>query len=190
MVIKLTILEALEPFLSKPFEKLHLAEISRMLKEPHPTVRQWLNLLEKKGILKKQFQGRLTLYSLQLENQNIVDYLAIAEKNKLVRNCEKFLVLKELVYYINSNLKEEVKALIFGSAAEAFNKAEDIDLLIIGKMENNKFRAFSDRFNKELHTINLSSITKVSKSLKEEIIKKHLLLNGTEDFIRWMIWHH
>ena len=188
MVKKLTILETLEPFLSKPKEKLHLSSISREIKEPHPTVRQWLNLLERKGVLIKQFQGRLTLYSLNLENPNIVDYLVISEKSKLIRNCEKWLTLKELVNFINSNFGEDIKVLVFGSATESFNSAKDIDLLLIGKMNKKLSEDFAKRLNKELHIINVKTLNKVSNSLKQEIIKKHLLIKGSEDFIKWFLW--
>jgi len=186
MVKKLTILKVIEPFLIRPHEKLHLAFISREIKEPHPTVRQWLNTLEKKGVLKKQIKGRLSMYSLNLENVNIIDFLTIAEKNKLIEFCDKYLKLKELVHVIHS--LENIEALIFGSASEDFNKAEDVDLLIIGDSDKKKIKEFINRFNKEIHIVNLSNLNKVSTSLKEEIIKKHLILRGSEEIIRWMLW--
>ncbi len=187
MVKKLTIYHVLEPFLVKPFEKLHLANISREINEPHPTVRQWLNTLEKKAVLKKEHRGRQTLYSLNLQNPNIIDYLVISEKNKLIKKCEKWLVLGEIVYYINKNLKDG-KVLIFGSAAESFNKAKDIDILVIGKEGNIDLKNFARKLNKELHIIQINNLAKVTKSLKIEIIKKHLLIKGSEDFVRWMLW--
>lgn len=189
MVKKLTIYHVLEPFLVKPSERLHLADISREINEPHPTVRQWLNTLEKKGVLKKEHQGRLTLYSLNLQNPNIIDYLTISEKNKLIKKCEKWLVLGEIVSYISKNLKEDVKVLIFGSATESFKTAKDMDILVIGKDDNLKgLRNLAKKLNKELHIIQLNSLAKVSKSLKIEITKKHLLIKGSEDFVRWIIW--
>ena len=188
MVRKLTIYHALEPFLSRPYDKLHLADISREIKEPHPTVRQWLNALENKGVLIKGHQGRLTLYFLNLENPNIIDHLAISEKNKLIKECEKLVVLGELIGYIHKTLNENAKALIFGSAAQSFNAANDVDLLIAGKTDTKSIQGFAKRLNKEIHIIQVSNLEKVSRALKNEIIKKHLLINGSEDFVRWMIW--
>lgn len=186
MVKKITIYIALEPFLTKPNEKLHLAQISRELKQPHSTVRQWLNALERQGSLKKQYQGRLTLYSLNLESPSIIDYLVVAEKNKLIRYSESTPLLAEIVSFIHANYKGN--CLIFGSAAERFKNAEDIDLLIIGYEETKPLKKFAARLNKEMHIINVSGLDKVSKSLKAEIVKKHLLIRGSEDFVRWMIW--
>ncbi|MBR9691768.1 hypothetical protein GOV06_03190 [Candidatus Woesearchaeota archaeon] len=188
MVKKLTILNVLEPFLSKPKEMLHLAEISREIKEPHPTVRQWLNLLEKKGVLRKLHKGRLTLYLLNHENRNIIDYLTIAEKHALIRKCEKEPLLKELNHFIQSNLNENAKCLVFGSAAVSIKTANDIDLLIIGKAEEKAIKNFAKQINKEIHIINVKRLDLISKSLKKEIIKKHLILKGSEDIIRWFIW--
>jgi len=187
MVKKLTILE---PFLSKPHEKLHLAEISRDVNEAHPTARLWLNALEKKGVLKKEHKGRLTLYSLNLQNQNIIDYLVIAEKNKLIRKCQEEVVLGELVSNLNKKLNENVKVLIFGSAVESFNAAHDVDLLVVGKTETKPIKKLAKRLNRELHIIQVNSLKKISEALRIEIIKKHLLIKGIEDFIGWMIWQH
>ncbi len=184
MVKKVTIYSALEPFLIKPREKLHLADISREINQPHPTVRQWLNYFEEKGVLNKEKKGRLTLYSLNLGNPNIFDYLVIAEKNKLIKKNEKWPVLAELVSYIN-NLN--INAAIFGSAADSFNSANDIDILVVGKFDVKELKKFSKKLNKELHIINVNSFEKISNSLRIEVIKKHLLIKGSENFVRWMV---
>lgn len=188
MVKKVTIIDALEPFLSNPRESLHLAYISKQLKKSHPTVRKWLNTLEKKGILKKGFKGRLTLYSLNLDNQNIVEYLIIAEKTKLIKKCEEDFILKELVYFITLNFSENTKTLIFGSSVDSFRKANDIDLLVTGNVEEKNLKDFSKKFNKEIHIIKVASLDKISEALKKEIIKKHLIIKGDEEIVRWMLW--
>ena len=185
MVNKLTILECLEPFLTKPTETLHLADIARLTNTPHPTLRLWLNNLEKQGILRKTYKGRLTLYELNLDN-NIIDYLTIAEKNKLIKICEKHLILKELTNFIQKNTNRN--AIVFGSSADNFNKANDIDLLITGRIDKKKLKEFSKKFNKEIHLINVKNLNKISKSLKQEIIKKHLIIKGSEQILRWMLW--
>ncbi len=188
MVKKITIIDALEPFLSRPKQELHLAEISRIIDEPHPTVRQWLNSLHNRGVLLKESKGRLTLYKLHLNNYSILDYLVIAEKNRLITKCENSLLLKELANSLIENLDESAMCLVFGSASEDFDKAGDIDLLIIGKTDETKIKKISSRLNKELHIITVPKLAKVSNALKEEIIKKHLIIQGSESILRWMIW--
>ena len=179
---------ALEPFLTKPRESLHLAEISRELKQPHPTVRQWLNALEMEGILRKSFKGRLTLYALNTENPLLVDYLVIAEKEKLILKTNEQLLLQELRQFIHEHAEEKDKTILFGSAAEDVKKAGDIDLLTVGSLSSEIFRKFSKKINKEVHVIHVNSLGSVSAALKAEIIKKHLLIEGAEQCIRWMVW--
>lgn len=188
MVTKITIMGVLEPFLSQPKESLHLANISKSIKEPHPTVRQWLNLLEEKGILKKTFKGRLTLYSLNTEHPNIIDYISLTEKNKLIKKCEKELIIKEIVEFAYKTFDENTKVLIFGSATENANKANDIDLLVIGKTHREEIESFAKKINKEIQTIEVKNIKQITDTLKKEIIKKHLIIKGSEEIIRWMLW--
>lgn len=190
MVNKITIMDVIEPFLNKPHEKLHLAQISKTIHEPHPTVRQWLNLLENKGVLKKQYQGRLTLYSLNLENKNIIDYLLIAEKNRLIKRCEEWLLLGELVNFLQRNANENTQVLIFGSAAEYKSLPNDIDLLVIGDIDTAKVKDIGSRLNKELHIINVKKSTAISKALKQEIVKKHLIIKGSENILGWLLWQN
>ncbi|MBN2458773.1 helix-turn-helix transcriptional regulator [Candidatus Woesearchaeota archaeon] len=187
MVIKVTD-NALQAFLAKPKEKLHLADISRKIKVPHPTARQWLNKLEKAGVLLKEHKGRLTLYSLKMEGPNIIDYLAIAEKQELIKKCNESLIIKELASELHKSLPENTKAIIFGSAAESPAKAQDIDLLVTGTADEKAIRALGKKLNKEIHLIAVKSLSQVTKALKEEIIKKHIIIRGTEDILRWMIW--
>jgi DNA-binding transcriptional ArsR family regulator len=187
MVNNITI-DILEPFLENPDEKLHLSDIARKIKAPHPTARLWLNQLERKGVLKKEYKGRLTLYSLKKDLPCLMDYLAIAEKKKLIRKCEESLILKEVSCSLQQSLPENTKAIIFGSAAQNPAKAEDIDLLITGECDESEIRKLSKKVGKEIHLVNVRNLQQVTITLKQEIIAKHLLLKGTEDILRWMQW--
>lgn len=190
MVQKITISNAniLEPFVSNPKEKLHLALISRYLGVPHPTLRRWLNEYEKKGILKKSFQGRLTLYSLNYENPLLIDYLASSEKNRLIARCEDDLRMKEIVQSMHNITGAGVKVIIFGSSIQNLDKANDIDILVLGSIELKLIKNLSKKINKEIHLIALKNLNNVSESLKTEIIKKHLIVKGLEDVVRWLFW--
>lgn len=170
MVSKLTRHEALIPFTTRPFDSLHLSEIARELKQPHPTVRLWLNHLEQKGVLKKEYKGGLTIYGLNHSHANIVDHLAIAEKLKLTTNCEKYPTLAELCRNPNDIM------IIFGSSAINFKTAKDIDLLTT--------KPFSFR---KAHVITVKYLENTSEALRKEIVKKHLILSGSEIVIRWML---
>ena len=174
MVKKITILKALEPFLTKPEEKLHLASVSKEIKEPHPTVRLWLNELEKRGILKKQHQGRLTLYCLNDQSPNIVEFLVMAEKGKLTEKCEKWPLLGELVYFMHRNMDEDSKMLIFGSSADSFASANDLDILIVGKSDF-MLTSFAKRLGYDTHIINV----KITSSVHYRINPVNIIFNNS-----------
>ncbi len=188
MVQKITMLSVLEPFLSRPFFGLHLADISREIKQPHPTVRQHLNDLEKRGVLKKSIKGRLTIYSLNFDNPLIVHYLSICENSKMITVSERYLILKEMVLFLNLNLSEQNTAVIFGSAVRDIKRANDIDLLVCGKSGIEKMvDVFAEKINRKIHVVNVSSLGCVSPALKEEILKKHLIVQGTDVVVKWLI---
>ncbi len=187
MVKKGTIWADLEPFINSR-EFLHLADLSRKLKKPHPTLRKHLLFFEKQGILTKEIKGRLTLYKLNFSNPLIIDYISLAEKEKLLEKCKNNLVLKELVDFLHKTLDEENKALIFGSSTENIKNANDIDLIITGKIKfKEKIKDFEKKFGLEIHLINVENLKGINEALKKEIIKKHLIVQGSEEIIKWLI---
>ncbi len=183
MVKNITILSVLEPLLFKE-EWIHLAEISRKLKMPHPTARIYLNNFEKEGVIIKQIKGRLTLYKLNYFNPLIIDYITLVEKNKLIKNCLNEIILKEITSFLN---KLTNTILIFGSASINIKKAKDIDLMIIGDFDKQKFKDFEKKYNLKFHLINLKKLDEINQSLKEEIKKKHLIIQNSEEIIKWML---
>ena len=62
----------LKPFLNFSDSGKHLSEISRILQEPHSTIRRYLNDFVKQNILKKINKGKLTIYSLNKENPLVI----------------------------------------------------------------------------------------------------------------------
>ena len=187
MEIKSTIWSYLEPLLYSK-ESLHLADISKKLNKPHTSVRKYLNFFEKQGVLIKDLKGRLTLYKFNYSFPLLVDYFVIVEKEKLIKKCKKDLLMNEVVYFLHKNLKEHNKALIFGSAVENANKANDIDLLITGKTNFEKnLEQFKKKFNVKIHLINVKKLKEVTEALKIEIIKKHIIVHGSEEIVKWLI---
>jgi predicted nucleotidyltransferase len=184
MVKKLTKYSYLEPFLNTR-EILHLAEISKKLKQPHPTTRIYLNYFEKKGILKKESKGKLSLYKLNLSNNFLINYLAIIEQEKLLKKISDDLILNEVSsYFINNSTNQKI--LIFGSAVDNSKKANDVDILVIGKI-NIKLKELENIINKKIHLINVLNFKEIKSSLKEEILNKHLIIKGAEEISKWLV---
>jgi len=141
----------------------------------------------KNQVLAKQIKGRLTMYRLNYANPLIIDFIQITEKEKILNKCQKELLIREVVSFIHED-SERNKVLIFGSAAEDMKKANDIDLLIIGKSKiKDKLKLLKNNLNLEFHIINAEKFEDINKSLKNEIINKHIIIEGLEEFTRWMI---
>ena len=77
--------------------------------------------------------------------------------------------------------------MIFGSAAVEPKKANDIDLLIIGDIKKEKIKEFEKKFQIHIHLINIDKLENITETLRKEIIKKHLIIQASEDIVRWMI---
>lgn len=76
--------------------------------------------------------------------------------------------------------------IIFGSTVENINKAEDLDIIII-KGNNINFDFIEKKLNKKVHAISINNFDEINLSLKEEIRKKHLIINGTEEVVKWLL---
>ncbi|HJX49894.1 MAG TPA: hypothetical protein VJ438_00355, partial [Candidatus Nanoarchaeia archaeon] len=116
----------------------------------------------------------------------LLDYLVLAEKEKLIAQCQKDLILKEIVGFLHELLNHENKALIFGSATINARKARDIDMLITGKFEESKIKELEKRINIEFHLINTKDLNFVTPTLKKEILNKHLIIQGSEEIVKWL----
>lgn len=181
MVKKVSIWLTLEPLLN--FESVHLAKISRKLKKPHTTVRKQLAIFEKIGLIEKEKKGRQTFYRLR-RNPLLIDYLTIIEKERLIKRCKEELVLKEIVEFLHSFNNPVI---LFGSAVNSVKKARDIDLLVIGKFNKERLKDLEKKLNLKFHIIGISSLKGISETLKREVIKKHLIIQGSEEWIKWLI---
>lgn len=181
MVKKVSIWFTLEPLLYS--EEKHLAEISKQLKKPHTTVRKQLAVFETIGLVDKRKKGRQTFYKIK-QTPLLLDYLTIIEKERLLTRCKEELVLKEIVGYIH---KFNNSALIFGSAVNSVRNARDIDILVIGKFNKKDIQILEKKLNVKFHLINVKNLKEINKTLKEEIKKNHLIIQGSEVFIRWLI---
>ncbi len=172
----------LEPFLTSR-EQLHLLDISRKIEENHTTVRKYLNDFEKLGLLKRVNKGRLTMYEINFDFSLWIDFIVVAEKDKLIRRCIENLLFKELVSELHKLTNKAL--IIFGSASDDFKEAGDIDIISLDKKLSVK--AIEKKFDLDIHLHYVSSLKKISKTMKREILKKHLIINGSEDIVKWLV---
>ena len=158
--------------------------IAKKKKLNQKTTANFLNKLEREAILKSKKQGKNRLYSLNLENREIVKNFIIAvEHLRAINFYKNNLLIKE----ISEKIQDQIKgiAIIFGSYAKGIQKQDsDLDILIIGKCNEKEI-------NKTSRTYKIEISLKIYTTLKydiltKEVIKDHIIIENAEQFI-WEI---
>jgi len=185
MVRKVTKTKVISLFLNDYSRRYYLREMASLLNKPHQTITPYLDRLVKEGILIKNQRGKIVEFEMNFKNKRIYDYLVIAEKDKLIEHLAKEQILSVLYeklydFFIDGTF------VVFGSSANKIQKGSDIDLLVITKKNvSAKIKEFEEVYNKKIHKIQVTSIDKLDLSFVKEVYKKHLILNNTEDIIRF-----
>jgi len=183
MVDKVTKWLYLEPLLFCD-DWVHLSEISKRLGKNHSVVRQYLGEFEKQGFVKKLQRGRMSMYRINLDSPFIVDVFVLVEKERLLSRG-KDLIVKEVVGFLHGNF-EKSDVIIFGSFVDNPRKANDVDILVVGNSKV-KFNGLGKNINKKVHLVSVKDLGKISDVLREEIRKGHLIVQGSEKVVRWLI---
>ncbi len=92
--------------------------------------------------------------------------------------------MKEIVDFLH---KLNNPIIMFGSAVDSVKKARDIDLLVIGKLNKKEIEYLEGKLNLRFHLLNVKNLKEINETLKEEIKKKHLIIQGSEWLIKWLI---
>lgn len=183
MVKKITKNNILKLFLDDYNKSFYLRELAKLLSKPHQTIKPKLDELYNDNILLKKRRGKILEFSLNTKNKILIEHLSIAEKEVLIDKLNSDALIKVLYEKIERYFNES-SFIIFGSATIK-NDYEDIDLICIGKSKIEKdIKDFEDTYSKKIHFIKIDSIEKIKKALREEIYKKHIILNDTEKILR------
>lgn len=182
MVRKITKWHLLIPFLGDYQRHLILADMERELGVSHQTLRKYADSLTKKGIFVEEQKPRNVLYSINRENPMVLNYLSAAEKIVLEETLEKSMLLKRL-YEMLSPYMGEVNLLVFGSSASG-RTGEDIDLLAVGRKSiKEPASRFEKTYGKKIHLVSSGDFP-AGRTFFKEIMKKHLIFNGFDAFIK------
>lgn len=164
LITSRTRVKILTLFLANPEREFYLRDISRRLKENTNSVRRELAKLEDAGILKSRREGNLKYYSVNMENP-------IYDELKSI-----FLKTEGLGDEIRKKLNKAggiEKAFIYGSFASGEEKlTSDIDLMIIGKVDQDKLseimRRLEDKLSREINYSVFSSKEFESRKKKKD----------------------
>ena len=178
-------IQVFEEFLRDFNLKLTGSFIAKKKKLNQKTVSNYLNQLEKENILKSKMQGKNKLYSLNLNNKEILKNFIIAiEHLRTINFYKKHLLIKEISEKIQPLIKGTV--IIFGSYVKNTQKQNsDLDILIIGKCNEKEINKISKIYKIR---INPKIYPKLEKDiLIKEVIKNHIIIKNTEQFIEEII---
>lgn len=185
MVKKITKTGIIAQFVSDYSRKYYLRELAVLLQKPHQTIKPYVETLVREGILFKNYRKNIVEYYLNLKNKQVCDYLVIVEKERLIEKLEEEPVLKVLYEKFSPHFSEGT-FVIFGSSINKIEKGSDIDLLIVGKTNINKIiNEFQEVYNKKVHKVQIKDLEKLTSTLTKEIYKKHLILNNSEQIVRF-----
>jgi len=184
MVRKITPSKIIGLYLNDYNRRYYLRELACLLKKSHQTIKPYLKTLIKGEVLIENKRKNITEYNLNFKNKKIYDYLTIAEKEKLIRRLEQDTLLKILFEKLSIYFQDNT-FIIFGSAVDKTKNKSDIDLLVIGKKKCKQIKNFEEIYNKKIHKIQITNIEKLTSTLIKEIFKKHLILNNTEQIVRF-----
>lgn len=146
------------------------------------TVANYLNMLEKKGIVKSRFLGRNKIFSLNLGNDEItMNFIMAAEHLKTIEFLDKQLVVKAICSRIKKHIKGT--AAIFGSYAKGIQKkSSDLDIFVVGKADEDEIEKVAEMYNIKID-IKIYKTQINPDILVKEVIKDHVIIKNTEAFV-------
>lgn len=164
---------------------IHGSYIAKKNSLNQKTVSNILNSLEKENILRFEREGRNKIYFLNKENplsKYFVQLIEIEKKAEFIQRNKKLEKMFNSLLKISNGI-----LIVFGSYAKGNNKKDsDLDLLIIGKIE--EVKDIEESFGIEINVVNFDKKKFDKKdNFVKEVLENHIVLKGVEDFVN-LIW--
>ncbi len=185
MILNKNLVKILGSFSDDYNKRIYGRDISKKLRINQKTISNLLNKLEKDNILKFSIEGKNKYYYFNKFNPNIRDIIKLIEIQRKIEFFERYKKYRELFDKLDKRAKGIL--IIFGSYADfSANKKSDLDVFVIGKIDD--IKDLEQLYNIKLNIvkINEKDFNKEAIIVKE-IIKKHIILKGEDEFIR-LIW--
>lgn len=185
------IFEILTLFSSDLKIKLHGRKIASLINANQRTTLLNLNKLEESKILNSKTNGKNKEFSLNLEYELTFQLLNMTEQYKFIKLQEKHFFIYALIRDLKKIIDEPI--MIYGSYAnQTQTKHSDIDILIVGKPPKKEAEDIIKMSTVKVHFVNLSKKDFIDGLKKNEpymksIVKKHIIPQGAEEFIKWRL---
>ena len=174
-------MEILE-YMARDIEKgYHASGIAKALKLNQKTVSNYLNKLQKQGMLAVKTEGRNKLFYFQ--RFNIKPILLNIETGKTLRFMRKHTAIEDIMRKLD--LK---KSMIFGSYAKGTqHKDSDLDIFLVGDYNQKKVKEAEQTYgiDIQIHTTtdkNFKAALKEKAILAGQVVKDHVMTGDYEFF--------
>ena len=148
---------------------LKIREIARLINLAPIAVKNHLNDLEKKELIKRKKERNYNIQTYQANRENL-EFIFLQQQS----------IISEL-YYSNliNQLWEEISPqviILFGSYAkgEAIEDS-DVDLFILGKEKKFSLEKYEKKLNKKIHLIFTESFSQLPTELKNNVVNGKIL---------------
>ncbi len=186
-------------FRNNYISQFHIRQMAKMIGKSHVSLLPHLKELENSKILISKEVGRSKVYSLNLVNNQVREFLSFAEKRKSLELINMEIFIKK-IYEEFISLDLNGSLLLFGSyASKAYTKESDIDLLYIGDLkerDNKNIKELGKIYNKEIHLVSMNIKQFREQLLKhgalsKEVVNNHIILYNHDIFINeiWRYYH-
>lgn len=187
MLLNKNKLKILREFASDYSKRIYGRDVAKRLKMNQKTVSNTLNELEKEHVLKFKQEGKNKYYYLNEFYPYLKEIINLLETQRKINFLERYKKLKDL--FVKLEKRTEGILVIFGSYANfSSNEKSDLDVFVIGKSKS--VEDLEELYNIKINIVRLNK-SKFDKNeyIIQEIIKNHIILKGTEEFIelikRW-----
>ena len=180
MIQKSNISKVLELLFDNPNKEYNLKELSRLSKIAHTSVKSYINIMIKEGIIleKKEKKGKriFPTYKTNIQSQEY-------RKLKKISNIQRIIESGLIEYLKDKTMPRSI--VLFGSYQKGEDTEEsDIDIFIESTEKKVNLEQFEKKLNKKIQLHFNSDFDKYSKELKNNIING-LKLFGFLEVFKW-----
>ena len=159
--------KVLKVFFDSPTKEFGLRKIGRKASLAPVSVMNYLKEFEKKGLIEKKKEGKVSSYIARRGDENFVFYKKIGFLNELHNSG----LIEELWYKLSPKT-----IILYGSYAkgEAIENS-DIDIFIIGKEKKINLNKFEEKLNGKIHLMFSEDLKNVGKELINNLVNGIIL---------------
>ena len=190
-------LDIISLFRNNYLNQFHIRLMAKLIGKSHVSLLPHLKEFEKNKMLISKEVGKSKVYSLNLNNNQVREFLSFAEKKKSLELLNKEIFVKK-IYEEFINLDLNGSLILFGSyASKTHTEESDMDFLYLGNLkesEGKKIKELGKIYKREIHLVSMNikqfreQLSKQGALIKE-IINNHIILCNHDLFIN-EVWRH